>query len=323
MYDDFSSEEFKRDFNELVERCTNLDKGGIVADIGKYIITDEAINRIPYIKFPGFTEEQCLRIQQLEKMLLNIARLKNNSNEAVLTYRLDGDSFSNATERIAVAYGNEERVDVFSDEKTKRLFETSKELMIISIHNHPNDTFYSFNDLLFFYKHDEIRLFNVVTNTGNISSLSRNDLYLKNEAFTYLIDLLKNNVPNFTESAFNAIKISREHRMIAYAVMKKWLNNIESFGLNYREGVLKSGKPAESDYEKNNDYQDGVLRKEDTDETIKAFGDFIMDYFENESDKQSGQQSQQDGNFFPSRIPESLLVKPNAKSKPENSRGGR
>ena len=174
-------------------------------------------------------------------MLLNISRLKNNCNEVALTYRLDGDIFLNASERISVVYGAENQVDIFSDEKTKKLFETAKELVIVSMHNHPNDTSYSFSDLLFFYRHDEIRLFIVVTNTGKVSSLSRDDLYLKKESFEYLMQLLAKNVPQFKELKFDALEESNENKKIAYRVMKKWLNEVEQFGLNYNEGVLKSG----------------------------------------------------------------------------------
>ena len=174
-------------------------------------------------------------------MLLNISRLKNNCNEVALTYRLDGDIFLNASERISVVYGAENQVDIFSDEKTKKLFETAKELVIVSMHNYPNDTSYSFSDLLFFYRHDEIRLFIVVTNTGKVSSLSRDDLYLKKESFEYLMQLLAKNVPQFKELKFDAIEESNENKKIAYRVMKKWLNEVEQFGLNYNEGVLKSG----------------------------------------------------------------------------------
>ena len=237
MYDDFSSPEFKKFVAEM-EKEMNSSKG---SGVEKFPITDEAIKNIPYIKYRGLKEDQCLRIQELEQILLSVSRFKNNCNEVAITYRLDGDEFLNEQDRMSIVYGEEGEVNIFSDEKTKKLFETAKELVILSMHNHPNGTSFSFNDLAFFYSHDEIKIFVVVTNTGKVNSISRTDLYTKGASLTRLVEMLKEKVPRFKELSFEAVRISVENKKKAYAVMKEWFKHLKEFGMRYEDGVLKSG----------------------------------------------------------------------------------
>ena len=252
MYDNFSSEESRRElsefFRELQTKAKNtFEKNkNLFGEKSKYPIDEETIKRVPYIRFAGFTKMQCQRIQTLEKMLLTISKEYNNSNEVALTYRLDGEQFSNGTERIAVAYGSEGRVELFSDDKTKKLFETSKELAIILMHNQPNNTSFSFNDLNLFYHHDEIRLFIVITNSGLVRSISRDDLFLKESAFNNLLNLLNKNIEEFSKVTMDDIVISKDNAVIAHKVMQKWLKSLDRFGLNYQEGDANNGETEKS-----------------------------------------------------------------------------
>lgn len=242
MYDDFSSPEFIAFVAEIEKEMNSSKSSGAE----KFPITDEAIKNIPYIEYEGLEKRQCLRIQELEQILLSISRFKNNCNEVAITYRLDGEGFLNEQDRMGVVFGEEGQVNIFSDEKTRKLFETSKELVILSMHNHPNGTSFSFNDLAFFYSHDEIKIFVVVTNTGKVNSISRTDLYTKGASFTRLVEMLKENVPRFKELSFEAVKISVENKKKAYVVMKEWFKHLKEFGIRYEDGVLKSEKPSNS-----------------------------------------------------------------------------
>ena len=242
MYDDFS-EKYLKEWDALLDECESELKVYDKENDSIFSITEDAIKRVPYIKFNGFTAEQCLEIQNLEKQVLIVSKFKNDCKEVALTYRLDGESFENESDRKAFAIGDENHVDIFSHKESRELFESSKELMIISMHNHPNNAPPSFNDILFFYTHDSIRLFIVVTNKGEVSSLLRNDLYLKREAFSYFVKLLEKSVPQFRELKFRAINLSYENKKMAANVLKKWLGEVAQFGLEYREGVLKSGQP--------------------------------------------------------------------------------
>ena len=54
----------------------------------KIDITDVAINKVKLIKFEEIPEEEHLIISNLAKMVLEISKENNNSNEVSITYKI-------------------------------------------------------------------------------------------------------------------------------------------------------------------------------------------------------------------------------------------
>ncbi len=53
----------------------------------KIIITDEAIEKVPFIEYRGIPEEEYEIIHRLAKQVLQISKTENESNEVAITYR--------------------------------------------------------------------------------------------------------------------------------------------------------------------------------------------------------------------------------------------
>lgn len=58
----------------------------------KVLITDEANNKVPLIKYKGIPESEYVTIQELAKEVLMISKNENDSNEVALTYSMEHES---------------------------------------------------------------------------------------------------------------------------------------------------------------------------------------------------------------------------------------
>ena len=238
MLDDFSN----GIPDEIVEFLELGMQDSLVVAADKTKITDKAIRQIPFIKFSGISHEACERIQRLEKMLLVISRERNNSNEVAITSHMDEKGYPDCGEALGIAYGNENSVNILNDKNSRLLFEKSSNLAVICMHNHPNNSSFSLNDLVFFLNHDQIRLFIVVGNNGEIRSISRDDLILKTEARNRLINMIYKKIPDIKEQGIAVIDTTYAKRNLPI-IIKKWLKIAEEeYGLSYKEGVLRSGQ---------------------------------------------------------------------------------
>ena len=81
-------------------------------------ITDIAIQKIPYIEYPGLSKEENEELHILEQRLLQTAKEVNLHREVSITLRLDRENFSSDEERIALILGEEHEVDLLRDTKT-------------------------------------------------------------------------------------------------------------------------------------------------------------------------------------------------------------
>lgn len=121
------------------------------------VITDSAINRIPFMKLSRFTEKEAKELQAIHKQLLEESKIRNQSNE--VGYKMTPDF--NLKE---IKYGTDDKL-TFSN------VSISTETYVA--HNHPRNNSYSMNDLLFFYENDDVQLLTIVKNNGNIELLDK------------------------------------------------------------------------------------------------------------------------------------------------------
>lgn len=121
------------------------------------VITESAINRVPFMKLTRLTEKEAKKLQAIHKRLLEESRVHNQSNE--VGYKMTPDFKPKETK-----YGSDDKL-IFSS--------VSISPKTYVAHNHPRNNSYSINDLLFFYENEDVRLLTIVKNNGNIELLDK------------------------------------------------------------------------------------------------------------------------------------------------------
>ncbi len=161
----------------------------------KIIITDEAINKIPRIKYRGIPESEYDNLWDLAKNVLKISKEENDSNEVAITYSLDSVKLIEQGERyIGIALGSEHDVDPLSDTTAYHLISSTEECVVIVLHNHPSLSDFSLTDVQFFLRYDNVKMMVVITNLGSISYLVKSKKYnLKKAIILFNESVDKNN----------------------------------------------------------------------------------------------------------------------------------
>lgn len=156
----------------------------------KIMITDEAIKKVPRIRYKNIPESEYNTIQELARNVLQISKNENNSNEVAITYNMDSaECIQKGEEYIGVALGSEHEVDPISNTTAYHLVSSAKECIVIVLHNHPSLSDFSLSDVKFLLQYGSVKMMVVVTNLGSISYL------VKGEGYTY-----ENAVALFNES---------------------------------------------------------------------------------------------------------------------------
>lgn len=152
----------------------------------KVMITEEAIRKVPYIRYQEVPEQEYDIIQNLAKRVLELSRERNDSNEIAITYSYDPEMVLSGEELVGVHFGDEHSVDPLADPQTFHLIMKSQECAVVSLHNHPSLSLVSLMDIRFFLRYHSIKLLVIVTNLGSISYL------VKSKKFNYAaaIDLM-------------------------------------------------------------------------------------------------------------------------------------
>lgn len=159
-----------------------------------------AISNIPLISFPGMSKRECEEVLVQAQNVLRISRNKNNYKEVAITYSVDDDNIEN---KYKTVIGEISSVYIMQDEETKSLLEKENQndnLVVISIHNHPNDGNFSVNDLFIYEKNPCIRLMEIVNRKGEVSFLYKpKHVDLKNIVLKNIIDV----IPDFLQRKQN------------------------------------------------------------------------------------------------------------------------
>ena len=138
----------------------------------KIMITDEAIERVPLVKYKEIPESEYLMLQELAKEVLTVSKNDNDSNEVALTYSLNyRDLIAESKEFMGVALGDEHSVDPCMNTISYHLITSSIDCVVIVLHNHPSLSKFSLEDVKFFLRNGTVKMMVVVTNLGNISYL--------------------------------------------------------------------------------------------------------------------------------------------------------
>ncbi len=144
----------------------------------KIMITDEAIRKVPRIRYKDISEMEYDTLQELARQVLQIAKNENDSNEVAVTYSLESARLIERGERyIGIALGEEHEVDPLSDATSYHLICASRDCVVLVLHNHPSLSAFSLSDIQFLLKYEAVKMMIVVTNLGNVSYLVKNNKY--------------------------------------------------------------------------------------------------------------------------------------------------
>ena len=158
----------------------------------KVMITDIAIDKIPKLKYKGFSDSENDVLYTLAKLVLLTSQNDNNSDEVAATCTLDTE---NPLDVVGLSYGNEHEVDVCADTTSYHFLMSSKRCAVVVVHNHPSTQTLSLEDIGFFLHFASVRIMVVVTNQGTIHYIAKDEEYDYRNAN----DLLKECQEDFPE----------------------------------------------------------------------------------------------------------------------------
>lgn len=144
----------------------------------KVLITDMAIEKVPYIKYREIDSKHYDTLRELSKVVLQLSRDENDSNEVAIVYSLDSEELIQAgKEYLGISFGTEHEVDPGGSTTAYHLLMTTYTCAVVCLHNHPNLSKFSLMDVQFFLRHDNVKLMTVITNLGGVPYLVRTDKY--------------------------------------------------------------------------------------------------------------------------------------------------
>ncbi len=198
-----------------------------------------AINNIPYISFPGMSESENLFIHDQVKRVMVASRNLYNFKEVSAIFNLHNNNKND----VLITKGNYKKVDIFKDDRVKKLVNDSnrnKDILIVNIHNHPASGIFSVNDLVIFTENPSIKLMMISNQKGEVSFLLRPDfMELSGVVLNHLTDVvpdIKNRIikwkkdhPDKDEYDISDIIDKNE----ANRIVKLSLATLQQFGIDY------------------------------------------------------------------------------------------
>lgn len=184
----------------------------------KVYITDIAINKVPFIQYKGFTDNQNHIMRELAQEVLTVSKDENDSNEVAITCDL---GLANPLEVYGVSFGTEHEVDVRADTLSNHILVSQKSAAVVILHNHPSTQTFSIQDIRFFIEFSTLEIMVVVSNQGTVHYLRREESYN-----------VKNAVSLFNECARNLKKESPLAEI--YLAALSFLAKSSEVGIYYR-----------------------------------------------------------------------------------------
>lgn len=157
--------------------------------------------------------------------MLRISRDKNDCNEIAIAYDLDSPQKAlDGDKYIAWAKGDEYSVEPMSDTDTNHIIVSAKGCVVVILHNHPNLSKISLEDVMFMFRIPTVKMIIAVTNQGGIGYIVKTDKYEKNVLDAYKLmeeAVLRNNT---------ARNLKQKQEACEY-----FLNNCYKVGLVYED----------------------------------------------------------------------------------------
>lgn len=150
-------------------------------------ITNGTIDNVPLVHIPGYSKQECIEIQNQHKALLKESKESNAGFE--VSY-----AFSNDFSRLEKSFGSEK--DAYANI-------TGLGENVFVMHNHPRNSSYSTQDLIFLLDNDDVGVLTIVTNSGRVEALQKTENYDKKKVETIFRRAFKSALDNPSEIAYN------------------------------------------------------------------------------------------------------------------------
>lgn len=195
----------------------------------KIKITEQAINKVPYIEYKGIDKKTCEIIQDLAKIVLRISKEQNDNNEVAITFKVpievitEGKSNTEIINQLTygVAYGDENSVVLESDTLTNHILTSTNDVAVIVLHNHPTPQTLSYDDLIVFFLYASIKMMLVVTNQGKIHYIIKKSNYEYSKASALM-------------AKYSKLLDKTKELDETYLITKKLLKECNQIGLFYQ-----------------------------------------------------------------------------------------
>lgn len=149
----------------------------------KVYITEQAIQKVPYIEYREINKKHYENLQELARHILRLSKDMNDSNEVAAVYSLDLEALVAKNEDyVGIAYGTEHEVDPEGSTASYHIIHSALDCVVVCLHNHPNLSKFSLDDVKFFLRNDSVKMMVVVTNLGRISYLVKGSKFNRIEA---------------------------------------------------------------------------------------------------------------------------------------------
>lgn len=134
-------------------------------------------------------------LHELAKQVLQVSKDHNDSNEVAAVYSLDFEELlANDQEYFGISFGSEHEVDPAGSTVSYHIIHSSLDCVVVCLHNHPNLSKFSLDDVKFFLSSPSVKMVVVVTNLGSVSYLVKGKNYNRIEAikvFNEAVDIHK------------------------------------------------------------------------------------------------------------------------------------
>lgn len=132
----------------------------------KIMITDIAIDKVPFVDVPELAQTECEAIACAHKTLLRAAKEHNNSDEVLFVCTLDQMC-------KALVMGDEHSVDIQKSPEACGILMSARKKNVALLHNHPSTNKFSLSDIFVFLRYAQISTLSVVTNQGAVYILHK------------------------------------------------------------------------------------------------------------------------------------------------------
>nr|DAF27063.1 MAG TPA: minor capsid protein [Caudoviricetes sp.] len=189
-------EQVRKNHRGILDELNQARKKGNFVDI-----TDQAIDKVKFVRVSGMSVEESLNLQLAHKELLQDAMVNNASRE-VMHILIPGSN------PLSVR-GGHNMVDPNSNDIARFILNSSKKRSLVVAHNHPGLSGFSLNDLLFFLRTDSVGTLTIVTNQGKVMYMTKSPKFELNEAlkkiqtFAKVNQNLEDHVDSIIKSLYN------------------------------------------------------------------------------------------------------------------------
>lgn len=228
-------------------------------------INNVAISKIPYVKYPGISVEDCITIHDLAQEVLFISMTENNNNEVAITFSLEHEKLkARGQEYKAIVKGNETEIDLGADTATCHLLLSPGRNVLVSLHNHPAPMTFSIFDIMTFIRERTIGCMIVVTNKGELYYMSKDKhRYGADKASACLVKaMLETNKNAYDGKSINLSKLTKEEML---TMSEKFLYYSVEAGVIYKHARNHELAISQEDIENAKIYHEEV-RDDDRDE---------------------------------------------------------